>query len=101
MATEAFWTISDSDLQRIVDAAVRASDRKATKLVRVHTVRMSLIGALILFSVALASFGSGLLLRSSVCTMGHVGTGLLGPAGSARSLSRSILGRGFYQGRFS
>lgn len=32
MTTEAFWTISDSDLQRIVDAAVRASDRKAADI---------------------------------------------------------------------
>lgn len=79
MATEAFWTISDSDLQRIVDAAVRGSDRKAAELVRAHTVRMSLIGALILFSVALASFGSGLLLRSSAYAA-HiaVGAGSLG-----------------------
>jgi hypothetical protein len=59
MGTEAFWTVSDSDLQRIVDEAVRAADRHTTELVRAHTLRVSLIGALVLFSVALASFEAG------------------------------------------
>lgn len=42
---------------------------KAAGLVRAHTVRMSLIGALILFSVALASFGVGVSLHGSACVV--------------------------------
>jgi hypothetical protein len=69
LGTEAFWTVSNSDLQRIVDAAVHASDRKAAELVRAHTLRMSLVGALVLFSAGIFSFGAGLIFRSSACAM--------------------------------